>query len=189
MAICKYCHQEMETADTCTANTYVVFPDGTRLPASTEHFGEPGGRCHDCGIKHGGHHHPGCDVERCPRCGMQLITCGCLDPDSQPKKTSPQCSSCGKPALWFKNSLAMKEFTMSGLCQEFQDELFNSGEEEIKAWVLKRPDDRVFELADGWIRSGLSIEDCRSRLMEDGFNEEEADEIINEVMDVIREEE
>jgi hypothetical protein len=25
----------------------------------------------------GGYHHPGCDMEICPRCGNQLITCDC----------------------------------------------------------------------------------------------------------------
>ncbi len=79
MAICKWCHQEMLTADDCPVNTFVEFPDGSKLPSSTKHFNEPGGRCHNCGIKHGNHHHPGCDVERCPKCGGQLITCGCLD--------------------------------------------------------------------------------------------------------------
>src|SRR5262249_14094682 len=33
--------------------------------------------CHDCGVAHGGYHHPGCDVEECPRCGRQLISCNC----------------------------------------------------------------------------------------------------------------
>jgi hypothetical protein len=36
-------------------------------------------RCHDCGIKPGGYHHPGCDVEECPACHGQIISCGCLD--------------------------------------------------------------------------------------------------------------
>lgn len=31
--------------------------------------------CHDCEAKPGDLHVPGCDVERCPLCGFQLISC------------------------------------------------------------------------------------------------------------------
>ena len=40
---------------------------------------EAGQQCHDCDIKKGQLHVPGCDMERCPRCGSQLISCGCFD--------------------------------------------------------------------------------------------------------------
>ena|SRR5947209_914134 len=40
-------------------------------------------RCVDCRVKGGGYHHPGCHNERCPRCGGQLISCGCLDDDDE----------------------------------------------------------------------------------------------------------
>ena len=33
--------------------------------------------CADCAVARGQFHVPGCDVERCPRCGGQVITCAC----------------------------------------------------------------------------------------------------------------
>ncbi len=33
--------------------------------------------CHDCNAKEGEYHYRGCDMERCPYCGCQLISCGC----------------------------------------------------------------------------------------------------------------
>lgn len=76
-ATCSFCKQKMNV-NSCKARI-IEFPDGVMLPASTDHFDEPSGRCHDCGIAHGGYHHPGCDAERCPRCFGQLISCGCFE--------------------------------------------------------------------------------------------------------------
>ena len=33
--------------------------------------------CHDCGVLEGELHQYGCDMESCPGCGGQLITCDC----------------------------------------------------------------------------------------------------------------
>lgn len=38
-----------------------------------------GRRCHDCNVRWGAYHHPNCDMEECPKCHGQLISCGCLD--------------------------------------------------------------------------------------------------------------
>jgi hypothetical protein len=37
--------------------------------------------CHDCGIKPGQAHKPGCDIERCSSCGQQKLGCECEDHD------------------------------------------------------------------------------------------------------------
>jgi len=76
MAICPDCEQEMQQTDSCTYNAISI--NGMEYVRSMAHFEEPTGRCHDCNIKHGGIHHFGCDVERCPKCGLQLIGCECL---------------------------------------------------------------------------------------------------------------
>jgi hypothetical protein len=81
MAKCDTCKKEMLDLDTTTCRIDdIVFPDGKHLPQVPY---DQEGRCHDCGIAEGGVHHPGCDMERCPRCGGQLISCGCLDAENQ----------------------------------------------------------------------------------------------------------
>ena len=79
MAICDLCNKEMKTATSCTVEA--LHADGERVALLT--FGnEPGwrqrsGRCGDCGVEVGGLHHLGCDIQCCPCCGGQLISCGC----------------------------------------------------------------------------------------------------------------
>lgn len=40
------------------------------------------------------------------------------------------CLVCGAPATEFKDELSRKEYTISGMCQDCQDKVFNSDEEE-----------------------------------------------------------
>src|SRR5688572_13900076 len=83
MATCDWCNKEMldDSIISCDGNHAVDFPDGTKLPALPyeNEYREEDHHCHDCNVKPGGFHHPGCDMERCPKCKGQLISCGCLD--------------------------------------------------------------------------------------------------------------
>ena len=76
MAVCNWCDQDMLKVDDCSGNRMVKYPNGIVLPAIPYDYE---GRCHDCGIFPGNYHHPGCDMEQCPNCKGQLISCGCLD--------------------------------------------------------------------------------------------------------------
>lgn len=48
-----------------------------RYGSEEDDWGADDRPCHDCDAKKGKYHLPGCDVERCPRCKNQVITCGC----------------------------------------------------------------------------------------------------------------
>ena len=86
MAVCGWCHGEMTTAISCTVD--VFHRSGRRfdmIPFGSEPGRRSSGdRCGDCGVVRGGWHHPGCDLQRCPACGLQLMSCGCRFDEDEP---------------------------------------------------------------------------------------------------------
>lgn len=89
-AICSVCSEDMLAVADCRWNRLVEYRDGEALNAvpygsegralfGRDDAGNPlaDKRCHDCNVAIGGYHHPGCDVEECPRCHHQLISCDC----------------------------------------------------------------------------------------------------------------
>lgn len=90
MAVCRYCGLEMTAGDGaavrgCSPDPVAI--EGTSYQpvrcGSERGWRLARGRCGDCGAWRGEVHHHGCDVELCPRCGGQLITCGCLWADEE----------------------------------------------------------------------------------------------------------
>ena len=79
MTICKGCKQEMLGTDTC-ADVPFRFNgvDYDPIPYGKERGVWESERCHDCNVVKGGYHHPGCDVEECPVCHGQAISCDCV---------------------------------------------------------------------------------------------------------------
>lgn len=85
MALCKICKGDMLKVNGCIATEFRL---GKQVEPAEPFVPEYEGneRCHDCGCKNGGFHHPGCDVERCPFCGGQAIGCDCT---GDPSHTDP----------------------------------------------------------------------------------------------------
>lgn len=80
MVECKDCKQEMTTAKECGRKFFFIEIDDKVYKRDTQYF-DKNERCHDCGIenKKGNLHHSGCDMERCPKCKGQLISCECIN--------------------------------------------------------------------------------------------------------------
>lgn len=85
MAKCRWCKREMLKAESCLPTRLYYEPHAgsavvyDRILNGEEKRGGPVGdqRCHDCNVAPHQYHHPGCDMEECPRCGGQLISCFC----------------------------------------------------------------------------------------------------------------
>jgi hypothetical protein len=81
MAVCSYCEQEMNGADGCKCmpvKTIDGYLEQVPFGAEKHRTMKPNQRCGDCDALPGHFHHPECDIEECPRCEGQLLSCGCL---------------------------------------------------------------------------------------------------------------
>jgi hypothetical protein len=54
-------------------------------PWGSEHGWRANGRCGDCGVQPGGFHHLGCDIQECPVCSGQMLSCGCRFDEDPPE--------------------------------------------------------------------------------------------------------
>ena len=80
MSICELCEREMLDDGVSCIVTPVPTGTGAFHPiafGSERVRGWKAESCGDCGVRPGGFHHRGCDMEECPRCRGQLISCGC----------------------------------------------------------------------------------------------------------------
>jgi len=97
IVICEYCHMAMDV-NSCSIKVRCIkfkvkkpkdkkernenwkYKGDEAIYARDTTYFDWNDKCHDCGIENkiGNLHHYGCDVERCPRCGGQLISCDCL---------------------------------------------------------------------------------------------------------------
>lgn len=74
MVKCDDCKQEMLTAKSCL---YRYIKINGKVYLRNVQYHDINTRCHDCGIVNGKIHHFGCDMERCPKCKGQMLSCDC----------------------------------------------------------------------------------------------------------------
>ena len=72
---CEYCNHEM-SGISCMGYFVIngIKFDRTKFGSEENNYGEI---CGDCSVKKDQIHHVGCNIERCPKCGGQALTCDC----------------------------------------------------------------------------------------------------------------
>jgi hypothetical protein len=117
--------------------------------------------CHDCGAIEGEFHNHGCDMEICPFCGGQLISCSCIYNVLGYQYDSNK-EYCGLPKEIYKNGLSKeqeKEWinllekkkrirwieypNICAKCGEVWPELFSVPNEEWQRYIQKSEQDKV----------------------------------------------
>lgn len=68
------------------------------------------------------------------------------------------CVMCGRPADSFKNENSHREFTISGLCQECQDEVFFAKKKKDLTGLADRKNVTEKDVDKGELRRGIAIE-------------------------------
>lgn len=97
-------------------------------------------KCHDCGVDPNNFHINGCDVERCPNCGRQSISCDCEDSETVFEDSQDNSFSFRV----FNRDISRKRLKWSGEwpgekeCREFG---WYSKFIEFKGWVRCDKDD------------------------------------------------
>jgi hypothetical protein len=76
MAICEACNREMLTADSCSERQGHI-PYGLETVWAKYKIHILPDRCDDCNVKLGSFHHLECDMEECPNCHEQILSCKC----------------------------------------------------------------------------------------------------------------
>lgn len=85
--------EEAWQADVAAAQERITYEIAGHLLARVRYGDEAedwtsgeGETCHDCDVALGQYHLVGCDVERCPACGAQALTCPCSYPADYPQQ-------------------------------------------------------------------------------------------------------
>lgn len=123
MAICTWCDQEMNTATSCTVDALHRLGERiAMIPFGSERPSPPGHRCGDCGVRRGGWHHLGCDLQDCGRCGRQMMSCGChfdeddasgcdCNGDGLPQPTGVDANGCPTASVWVDDVEVVLHYT------------------------------------------------------------------------------
>ena len=97
--ICPACGQDKRDAESCGGPMLQVAGqvyERVRFGQESGNRWEEFDFCPECGVSHGGLHHPGCDIEECPRCRTQYLSCDCGEVDDGPggPEAIPATTTC-----------------------------------------------------------------------------------------------